>query len=559
MTLELGPTLKLPDDIATESVAILAKKGAGKSNTAVVMAEEMHAAGIPWVAVDPKGDWWGLRADGDGGVGLSVPILGGLHGDLPLEPDAGGFVADLIVDSNLTCILDVSDFPSKAAQVRFLTAFAERLFRRHAAERPVRHLFLEEADEYLPQRVSANMAPCVGIWSKLVRQGRQRGIGVTLVTQRSAVVNKDALTQTEVLIAMRTTSPQDRKAVGAWVDYHDVGAEVMATLPTLESGEAWVCSPHVLGMVERHTFRRRHTFDSGSTPELGRRRQPVARMEDLDLEALRAAMAESVERAEASDPKALSRKLRDAEQRVADLEARTSGVEVVEVEAVSPEMVSALEAIEVRLADARTGIETLITDAAVVFADFKRVLQTGDGPTVTPITTPPPRLQATPHLPAAPSKPGRLPKAQAAVLSVLATSYPTGLSSDNIAVLSGYSRKSSSFKNSLSALRTSGLITHGFPASITAEGLAAIGDDYERMPTGATALVEWWADKLGKAPGAVLVALHDHGPLTPDSLAEATGYSATSSSFKNAVSRVRALGLAEGSGGQPIHLTEVFG
>src|SRR5580704_5264112 len=109
--LHVSPDLTLPLDAITQSVALLAVRRAGKSNGAAVMAEEMYHAGLPWVAVDPKGDWWGLRSSKDGtGPGLPIPIFGGLHGDVPLAPEAGKLIADLIVEANLTCVLDVSEF-----------------------------------------------------------------------------------------------------------------------------------------------------------------------------------------------------------------------------------------------------------------------------------------------------------------------------------------------------------------------------------------------------------------------------------------------------------------
>lgn len=105
--LRLGTGLKLPLDAVTETFAILAMRGAGKSNTAVVMAEEFYAAGIPWVCIDPKGDWWGIRSAPDGKrPGLAVPIIGGEHGDLPLDASSGHVVADLIVDERLTAVID---------------------------------------------------------------------------------------------------------------------------------------------------------------------------------------------------------------------------------------------------------------------------------------------------------------------------------------------------------------------------------------------------------------------------------------------------------------------
>ena len=70
-----------------------------------------------------------------------------------------------------------------------------------------------------------------------------RGIGVTLVTQRAAVLNKDVLTQAEVLIALHTIAPQDRDAIDAWIWVHgtpEQREELMASLPSLPIGTAWV-------------------------------------------------------------------------------------------------------------------------------------------------------------------------------------------------------------------------------------------------------------------------------------------------------------------------------
>jgi hypothetical protein len=202
------------------------------------MAEQMHDAGLPWVAIDPKGDWWGIRSSGDGkGPGLPVLVLGGQHGDVPLEPTAGRLVADLIVEQRLTAVVDVS-LMSKADMRRFLADFAERLYQRNTE--PL-HVFAEEAHEYIPQRVTAGDARMVGAWEKLVKWGRTHGLGVTLITQRSASLNKDVLTQVETLIALRTTGPQDQAAVRPWVDEHDSGAAMMAELRKLPTVRRSCC------------------------------------------------------------------------------------------------------------------------------------------------------------------------------------------------------------------------------------------------------------------------------------------------------------------------------
>lgn len=56
--IHFAPGLTLPLDVVTATIAILATRGAGKSSTAVGLAEKMYDARLPFVAIDPKGDWW---------------------------------------------------------------------------------------------------------------------------------------------------------------------------------------------------------------------------------------------------------------------------------------------------------------------------------------------------------------------------------------------------------------------------------------------------------------------------------------------------------------------
>lgn len=55
--LHVADDFTLPLETVTETLAILGKRGSGKSTTASVMAEEMIAAGMPVLIVDPVGTW----------------------------------------------------------------------------------------------------------------------------------------------------------------------------------------------------------------------------------------------------------------------------------------------------------------------------------------------------------------------------------------------------------------------------------------------------------------------------------------------------------------------
>jgi hypothetical protein len=315
--LQLAPDLALPLDAATRRLGILAMSGAGKSNVAVVMAEQMFDAGIPWVAIDPKGDWWGVRSSRSGkGPGLPVPIFGGLHGDVPLEPTAGKLIGEMLVEQRLTCVLDVSEFEERQGMWAFLSDLGSTLLKRN---RQVLHLFLEECDEYLPQKPGdkGNLLRCLGIWQRVVKRGRFRGLGTTQITQRNASLNKDTLYQAEALIAMRVTGKGDRDAIKGWVEHHNAAAEIVTSLPTLADGEGWLTSPAWLRETKRVRFARRRTFDSGGTPVLLEGNAPPATLADVDLDQLRTRMAATIEKAKADDPTELRRKIAGLERDLA--------------------------------------------------------------------------------------------------------------------------------------------------------------------------------------------------------------------------------------------------
>src|SRR5574342_544263 len=103
-------SLQLPVEILVQTLAIIGIRGSGKSTTARVLAEELHAAGLPWIAVDPVKVWWGVRAgrDGSSSGGLPVVVFGGKNGDISIGKDDGKKVAEAIIESNVCAVIDLS-------------------------------------------------------------------------------------------------------------------------------------------------------------------------------------------------------------------------------------------------------------------------------------------------------------------------------------------------------------------------------------------------------------------------------------------------------------------
>jgi len=266
-----GKQFGLPFDAVTQTFAILGIRGSGKSCTASVMAEEMCKGSLPWICFDPVGVWWGLRADRDGRPsGFPVVVIGGEHGDLPLEKRAGGKIAEALVSENVFAVVDLS-MESKHTWRQFLTEFCLALMQ-FTPEQP-RHIFLEEAPEFAPQRTKVMLtAQCKEALERLVRLGRNRGYGCTLISQRPATVDKDVLSQCENLLVMRTTGPHDRNALEEWIEAKATARgleKFLAELAGLANGTGWFWSPQWLDAFEQVRIRQRLTFHPGATRTVG--------------------------------------------------------------------------------------------------------------------------------------------------------------------------------------------------------------------------------------------------------------------------------------------------
>lgn len=259
MQINLG-NFEMPINSATKTFAILAKRGAGKTYTGAVLAEEFDKNNIPIVVFDPIDVWWGLKLNKDGkSKGLPIVVFGLEHADIKLERDMGRKIAQAVVKHNISAIINTFGMP-KVAQRHLIAEFAEELLN---INNTPRHVFIEEAHEYVPQRVFGGLGKTFNAVSNLVVMGRNRGIGVTLINQRAATLNKDVLTQLDTLLAFRNVSPQDRKALKEWVEHHSAEGDFekfMASLPTLPTGEGWIWSPEFLGVFQRIKIRKRETF-----------------------------------------------------------------------------------------------------------------------------------------------------------------------------------------------------------------------------------------------------------------------------------------------------------
>jgi len=574
--LQINDDFALPQDAITQTFAILAKRGVGKTYTAMKMAEGMAYAGLPFVAIDPIGVWWGLRADG-AGPGLPIPVLGGDHADVPISPEMGAQVAELVAAERLRCVIDLGPW-RKGQAIKFMTSFAETLYRKN--RRPL-HLFLDEADAYAPQRTQRGEGAerLLGAIEDIVRRGRARGLGCTLISQRPAVLNKNVLTQVETLVVHRITSPQDRKAIDEWVKLNaEVEESVESTLPGLAVGEAWWWSPAYLGVLERVKTGERMTFDSSDTPD-DIEVKPEA-LATIDLSSLHDQFQQAIEEQKANDPAELRRQVRELETDKGKLETRISTLEAeLEELQAQPALSSELVEAVTKLSEETVHVASVLTEVSRdldergteldrISTAARGVVEGNGRPPASGVvrspkarakpSSPPPAAESprsaasapTPREPRQPTPAEGVTAPQQRILDALAALEAIGLSEPSkgqVALFSEQSPKSSGYQNNLGRLRALGYITYppGKRCALTDEGRAIA--DKTNAPGSMEEMHDYVARLVPRPQWNMLHVLARAYPhaMTRETLAEAVDQSVKSSGFQNNLGALRGLGLLD--------------
>jgi hypothetical protein len=564
--LRISESLSLPVDAVTQRISILGRTGSGKSHTAGVLGEEILKAGQQLVVLDPKGDWWGLRSSADGKTaGLPITIMGGDHGDIPLEPTAGALIADVIVNERISVVIDMSLFESKAEECRFAAAFADRLYRKN---RKPMMLVIDEADMFAPQRPERDENLMLNRFQTICRRGRSKGIGVILISQRSASLHKGCLSQTELMVAHQTTAPQDKKAVEGWVIAHgdeERRKQFMNRLPGLENGRAVVWSPSWLDIFKEIQVRRKETYDSSETPRVGVRRRAPKVLAQVDLDRLKRHMTETIEKAKQEDPKALRaeiQKLRAeiaAKPEVAPPTANPSAPiirdRLVKVPALKMGEIKALHKLVERMEKAKNSLgwstQALEIGANAVARALGEAAEAGEKtsrptrvPPQVPLARPPVQcLKVASSAPQNGASRADLLAGERKMLEVLAQFHPGTRTRSQLGALAGYTPSGGTFGNYYGRLKRFGLIKEDILGTvlITEAGLSWFGSSLPKAPATTDELLAMWRSKLLAGERKMLDAVVSRYPsvVSRQELGEETGYEATGGTFGNYLGTLR--------------------
>ncbi|MCY0874003.1 MAG: ATP-binding protein [Acidianus infernus] len=146
-----------------------------------------------------------------------------------------------MLERKRSVIIDMNEWNDEA--FNFLFKFLDSFWNLSKVYRTNVFLVLEEAHEFIPQGERTKISEEI---TRFALRGRKRGIGMIMISQRSARVNKDVLTQSEVYFLHKVVHPVDLKV------YREIlplkTKEVADVVKSLDVGEALL---YMNGRVEK--------------------------------------------------------------------------------------------------------------------------------------------------------------------------------------------------------------------------------------------------------------------------------------------------------------------
>jgi hypothetical protein len=178
--------------------------GHGKSNAAADLVEDVLEQDGQVIIIEPIPEWHTLKARFN-----TVVVIGGPYQDLPLEAAFAHEYVKAALEKGISLVVNVSDIEDDADQIKFVSSFLWNLYRLEQKYRRVLFLVLEEADIWAPQMWDQTSKQSLSRVSLIAKHGRKIGIFPILISQRPADLHKSPLSQCNINLFGKFTSPAD--------------------------------------------------------------------------------------------------------------------------------------------------------------------------------------------------------------------------------------------------------------------------------------------------------------------------------------------------------------
>jgi hypothetical protein len=232
----LGGGVEFPLEIVYNKLFITGKTGSGKSWTAGVLMEEFERTGLQFVCWDALNAHSGLQK------------LDGVEAISPQEDqtiDMPAFI-NRLKQSGKSVVINLMGLSLGRQQQLvgdYCVALLEANFVDDRGSRKSLMTIFEECQDFVPQQGRPlSFEPIV----RLCKLGRALGFGVSMISQRPAAVNKEALSQASVYLIHNVIQFRDLKALEEQMGFGNDRAlikRITAGIASAKSGECVAFSP----------------------------------------------------------------------------------------------------------------------------------------------------------------------------------------------------------------------------------------------------------------------------------------------------------------------------
>lgn len=526
-------SIDLPKLMDTK-LLVLANSGGGKSWTIRRILEQSHGK-VQQIVIDPEGEFGTLREQFD-------YVLAGKGGDTIAEPHIAGKLAERLLETKVSAIIDLYELHPQERKAFVRLFFSAMINAPKKLWHPVM-VVLDEAHKFAPETEKSEALEAV---VDMASRGRKRGFCLIPATQRPAKLSKDVMAECNNKLIGRASMDIDRKRSGEELGF--TSKDEFLSLRDLEPGEFYAFGPAISREVRKVRIGGTLTQHprGGMRARAVKLAKPSARIRAV-LEQLSDLPKEAAE--EANTIQALKIENVKLKQEIAHCkkEPKVATQEIARFEAMKRENEAMFDALK-HLEPTRRAL----TEIARIADDALRRK-------INPLAVIKTRLEPKPSQPIAAAEvqkgqpvymqngrayptsgePVVFGKSERVIYSFLFANPGKTFTKVQIAVMTGYSVTSGGFNNSLSKLRTAGLIqgTNEIKLWRADTSLATEAqDEYS---------IDLWGKKLPKCEREVFNFLRQYpgAAFAKTEIGERLGYSPTSGGFNNSLSRLNSLQL----------------
>ena len=548
--------------LLAHKLAVQGNSGSGKSWLLRTLLEGTHGQ-VQHLVIDPEGEYRTLREVFD-----DYLILG-KEGDIEVTPESVGAAVRTLVPAGANLILDLSDYGEEERDAICAAAVASLMALKRQAGR---HLLVvcDEVQTLAPQ--SASSGASLSALTDLALRGRKRGFGLVISTQRLAMVNKNLLAMCSNRLFGLTTLGNDLRRAAEELGFN---ARERSRLKTLSPGEFFAFGPAVSQEVVK--VRSAPVLSTHPTPgSVIPPTPPAGEALSKLLSKLRVEPQGGEQEPSTAPP------LREAEIKArvdAAVAARLSAHVDAAVDEVRGELSTEIESLRARVATLSKKlreIHTLSVDAATLERDVapgEKV--TASLPTETPasplkasvgvtaihpvvaapesetfVVAESDQEESQAHAPPAATDLETISAKEQRFIDTLASLHDLGLrevAREVVAPLSRQSHRSSAYTALLTDLHKRGLLSYPVPGGLALTEAGRAVATPTPKPLSDEALQGAWLGQLETYEERLARELLNAHPraLSRDELSVLTGYSALSSRFAAALTKLRKFGLAD--------------